>query len=161
MSSGGEIERCREVVKERRAPAVFGAAWHGRGVNGWADADLLTSLLQIVTIGQAFKCTYRELPFPAVSFIPTVNCLGRTRLTCSFIERCSSRPKRGCPANMRHPLAVPWAICTVCNETCTTRGRQNSLQCFLELKLVRTKWQKHMGGLKYQVVSLMTSTLSH
>lgn len=62
MSSGGEIERCREVVKERRSPAVFGAAWHGRGVNGWADADLLTSLLQIVTIGQAFKCTYRELP---------------------------------------------------------------------------------------------------
>lgn len=140
MSSGGEIERCREVVKERRAPAVFGAAWHERGVNGWADAVLLTaSLLQIVTIGQAFKCTYRELPFPAVSFIPTVNCLGRTRLTCSFIERCSSRPKRGCPANVRHPFPFLGPSALSVTKRAQHEAWWNSLQRFLELKLVRTK----------------------
>lgn len=55
MSSGGEIARCREVVKERRAPAVFGAAWQERGVDGWADADLLTSLalLQVYNLSSS------------------------------------------------------------------------------------------------------------
>lgn len=147
---------------------MFGAAWHERGVNGWADAVLLTaSLLQIVTIiGQAFKCTYRELPFPAVSFIPTVNCLGRTRLTCSFIERCSSRPKRGCPANVRHPLPVSWAICTVSYETCATRGLVEFITALPRTQACANKmtetyvWSKISSGFPYDVDTISFASQS-